>query len=211
MSRIKPVVVDDYLAVGCGRCSLGGTPDCKVHNWDEELARLRTILLDTALTEEVKWGVPCYTFEGSNILIMNAFKEYCSLNFFKGALLKDVEGILEKPGENTQAGRLIKFTDVDQIIELEATIKAYVQEAIEVEKAGLEVKYKDTSQFEYPEEFLAKLEDDPDLQAAFEALTPGRQRGYLLYFSGAKQSKTRASRVKKYRRKILDGKGFHDR
>jgi uncharacterized protein YdeI (YjbR/CyaY-like superfamily) len=203
--------VDEYLAVGCGRCPLGGTPDCKVHSWDDELKQLRTILLDTELTEEVKWKVPCYTYDGNNVLIMSAFKEYCSLSFFKGVLLKDPHGILEKQGENSQADRLIRFTDVDRIVELESVIKAYIQEAIEVEKAGLKVEYKSVSEFDVPEEFQSQLDDDPALKAAFEALTPGRQRGYLLYFSGAKQSKTRMSRVEKYIPKIFEGKGFHDR
>ena len=203
--------VDLYLAEGCGRCPLWRTPDCKVHPWQEELAILRTILLDSALTEEVKWKVPCYTFEGSNIPIMSAFKEYCSLSFFKGALLKDPNGILEKPSENTQAGRLLRFTDVQQIVALKPTIKAYIEEAIAVEKAGLDVKYKETTDFVIPEELINKLDEDPDFRTAFEALTPGRQRGYLLHFSAPKQAKTRAARVEKYRQKIFDGKGVHDR
>jgi len=210
MTSINPEV-DNYLAVGCGRCPLGGTPDCKVHSWEDELKHLRAILLDTDLTEEVKWSVPCYTFEGSNILLMSAFKGYCSLSFFKGVLLKDPYGILEKQGPNSQADRLIRFTDVGRVVELESVIKDYIKEAIEVEKAGLKVEYKKTPEFDVPGEFQAKLDDDPALKAAFEALTPGRQRGYLLYFSGAKQSKTRTSRVEKYIPKIFEGKGFHDR
>lgn len=203
--------VDLYLTEGCGRCPLWRTPDCKVHPWAEELAALRPILLETELTEELKWKVPCYTFEGSNILIMSAFKEYCSLSFFKGALLKDPEGVLEKPGENTQAGRLIRFTDVQRIVELAPVIKAYVAEAIEVEKAGLDVVYKKTSEFEVPDELVDVFEEDPQFQEAFDALTPGRQRGYLLHFAGAKQSKTRRARIEKYRDQIFDGKGMHDR
>lgn len=208
--RMNPAV-DLYLAEGCGRCPLWRTPDCKVHPWQAELAALRTILLDTALREEVKWKVPCYTFEGNNVLILSAFKEYCSLSFFKGALLKDHGGILEKPGENTQAGRLIRFTDVQRIVALESVIKAYVAEAIEVEKAGLDVEYKKTSEFEVPDELVDVFDEDPQFREAFESLTPGRQRGYLLYFSGAKQSKTRVSRIEKYRQQIFEGKGMHDR
>lgn len=202
--------VDHYLAVGCGRCSLVGTPQCKVHNWPQELALLRAILLDCELTEAVKWSMPCYTYEDSNIVMMSAFKEYCALSFFKGALLKDAAGILAKPGENSQASRVIKFTSVDEIIAMEPVIKAYINEAIEVEKAGLKVALKETADYDIPEEFQTKLDENPDLKAAFEALTPGRQRGYLLYFAGAKQSKTRAARVEKYMQKILDGKGFYD-
>lgn len=203
--------VDNYLAVGCGRCPLGGTPDCKVHNWPDVLAKLRAILLETALTEEVKWSVPCYTFDGKNVLIMSALKEHCALGFFKGALLKDPQGILIQPTKNSQADRQLRFTDVAQVVELESIVKAYVQEAIEVEKAGLEVEYKKTSEFDVPEELEAKFEEDPAFKAAFEALTPGRQRGYLLHFSGAKQSKTRTSRIEKCLPKIFEGIGLHDR
>lgn len=203
--------VDQYFAVGCGRCPLGGTPECKVHNWPQELEHLRTIILECGLTEELKWGVPCYTFRKSNIVLLAAFKESCTLSFFKGALLKDNAHILEKPGENTQAGRVIRFTDVRKIIELESTIKAYIAEAIAVEKAGLEVTRKETTEFTFPEELIDKFDEDPDFRVAFEALTPGRQRGYLLYFAGAKQAKTRVARVEKYIPHILEGKGLNDR
>ncbi|MBA4462864.1 MAG: YdeI/OmpD-associated family protein [Nitrosopumilaceae archaeon] len=177
----------------------------------EELKQLRTILLDCGLTEELKWGVPCYTFQNSNIVLMSAFKEYCALGFFKGALLKDANGILDKPGENTQAARQIRFTNVREIVEMEPVLKAYIDEAIEVEKAGLKVDFKKTLEFEIPEEFQNKLDEIPALKTAFEALTPGRQRAYLLYFSQPKQSKTRESRVEKCMPQILDGKGLHDR
>jgi len=203
--------VDLYLAEGCGRCPLWRTPACKVHPWQEELALLRTILLGSALTEEVKWKVPCYTFKGSNVLILSAFKEYCSISFFKGALLKDAHGILEKPGENTQGGRLIRFTDLQKIETLKPMISAYIEEAVAVEKAGLTVTYKATADFEIPDELVDQFDEDPDFRTAFEALTPGRQRGYLLYFSAPKQAKTRVARVEKYRQKIFDGKGVHDR
>lgn len=203
--------VDLYLRDGCMRCELGGTPDCKVHDWQEELKALRKILLSTELVEDLKWGMPCYTYQGKNILILSAFKEFSALNFFKGVLLKDPGNLLVKPGENSQAARFLKFTNLDEIKEKEAIIRSFIAEAVEVEKAGLKVDFKDTSEFDVPEEFQARLEEDPVLKAAFEALTPGRQRGYLLYFSGAKQSETRAARVEKYIPKIMEGKGFHDR
>lgn len=191
------------------RCPLGATPDCKVNNWPEELEKLRMIVLDCGLTEELKWGVPCYTFQKSNVLIISAFKEYCSLSFFKGALLKDAHRILEKPGENTQAGRLVKFTNVKQIVELEPVLKEYIYEAVEAEKAGLKVNTKKNPE-PIPEELQNKFEDIPALKTAFDALTPGRQRAYILHFSAPKQSKTRVSRIEKYMEKILAGKGLND-
>lgn len=202
--------VDQYFTQGCGRCPLGGTPECKVHNWPQEMEQLRAILHECDLTEELKWSVPCYTFQNNNILILSAFKEYCSLSFFKGALLNDEAGILDKPGPNSQAARLIKFTNVQQVIELEPTIKAYIQQAIDIEKAGLTVEFKKNPE-PMPEELEQKLDEDPVFKAAFEALTPGRQRGYIIYFSGAKQAQTREARIEKYMPKILEGKGFHDR
>lgn len=203
--------VDHYLAEGCGRCPLGGTPQCKVHTWPAELAALRTILLDTELTEEVKWKVPCYTVQGSNVLILSAFKEYCSVSFFKGALLSDPHQLLEQPGENSQAARLLRFTAVQQVVALEPIIRAYIAEAIAVEKAGLTVDFKKPEEFDIPDELVDQFDADPDFRAAFEALTPGRQRGYLLHFAAPKQAKTRAARIEKYRAQILAGKGLHDR
>lgn len=178
--------------------------------WQEEFEQLRTILLETGLTEEFKWGKPCYTFEDSNIVLMHGFNDYCALLFHKGALLSDPAGILIQQTENTQAARQIRFTNVDEIVEMEAILKDYVDDAVEVEKAGLEVDYKKTEDFEFPEEFQHKLDEIPELKAAFENLTPGRQRGYLLYFSGAKQSKTREARVERYMDQILAGKGLND-
>ena len=210
MREMNPKV-DLYLKEGCMRCELGGTPACKVNDWLDELNELRKILAETALVEEHKWGVPTYTHDSKNVLIMSALKGSANLSFFKGALLKDPENILEKPGPNSQAARYIKFTSLDQVKDAESVIKDYVEEAIEIEIAGLKVEFKDTSEFEVPVEFQEKLDHDPALKMAFEALTPGRQRGYLLYFSGAKQSKTRTSRVEKYIPKIMEGKGFHDR
>lgn len=178
--------------------------------WQPAYEQLRRIVLACDLTEELKWGVPCYTFRGSNVVLIHGFKEYCALLFHKGALLKDPEDILIQQTENVQAARQIRFTSVQEILELEATLKTYIYEAVEVEKVGLKVPMKKTSEFEMPEEFQQRLEDDPQLKAAFTALTPGRQRGYLLYFSQAKQSKTRAARIERYTPHILDGKGLND-
>ncbi|MEJ2305349.1 MAG: YdeI family protein [Anaerolineales bacterium] len=181
----------------------------KAEKWQEEFEKLRTIILDCQLTEEFKWRAPCYTFQKSNIVIIQGFKEYCALMFFKGALLQDPKDILIRPG-STQAGRQIRFTNVREIVEMEPILKAYIYEAIEVEKAGLKVNFKKTAEFAIPEEFQNKLDEIPALKTAFEALTPGRQRAYIHYFSGAKQSKTRESRVEKYMQQILDGKGLND-
>jgi uncharacterized protein YdeI (YjbR/CyaY-like superfamily) len=182
----------------------------KAEAWREEFERLRAIILDCQLTEEFKWGHPCYTFQDSNIVLIHGFKDYCALLFFKGALLKDDAGILIQQTENVQAGRQIRFTNLHDIVKLANALKAYIHEAIEVEKAGLKVDFKKTREFALPEEFQARLDKDSDLKTAFEALTPGRQRGYLLYFSSAKQAKTREARIEKYRQPILDGKGLDD-
>jgi uncharacterized protein YdeI (YjbR/CyaY-like superfamily) len=178
--------------------------------WQEELRKLRGILLDCQLTEEMKWGVPCYTFEKRNIILIHVFKEYCALLFFKGALLKDASAILIQQTENVQAARQIRFTSVREIVEMEPILKDYVYEAIEVEKAGLQVDFKKTMEFNMPEEFQKKLDEIPALKTAFEELTPGRQRAYILYFSDPKQSKTRESRVEKCIPQILKGKGLND-
>ena len=177
--------------------------------WREETKRLRAIALGCGLTEELKWGKPCYSFQGSNVVILQGFKESCALLFCKGALLKDPKSLLEKPGENTQAARRIRFTDVREIVKLEPTLQAYIQEAIAAEKAGLEVEYKKNPE-PAPKELQDKLKEAPALKAAFGALTPGRQRAYILYFSAAKQSQTRSARVEKCRRRILQGKGLND-
>ncbi len=178
--------------------------------WREEFSQLRRDLLECGLTEELKWGKPCYTFQESNVVIMQGFKEYCALLFCKGALLKDPKKILVQQTENVQAARQIRFTGLREIVELEAAVKAYINEAVAVEKAGLRVSYKKTSEFKVPSEFQNKLDRMPALKKAFAALTPGRQRGYLLYFSGAKQSQTRESRIEKYTPQILKGKGLDD-
>ena len=182
----------------------------RAKKWQEEFEELRRIVVDCGLTEELRWGKPCYTFQNKNIVLIHGFKEYCALLFSKGALLKDAKGILIQQTENVQAARQSRFTNVRGIASLEPTLKAYIHEAIEVEKAGLEVNYKKTSDFKVPEEFQNKLDVSPALETAFGALTPGRQRGYLLYFSAAKQSKTRESRVEKCMPQILKGKGLDD-
>ena len=182
----------------------------KAKKWQEELEKLRMIILDCQLTEELKWGKPGYTFQKSNIVIIIPLKEYCALMFCKGALLNDANGILMKPGENTQAGRWIKFSSVREIVEMETIVKAYIHEAIEVEKTGLKVNFKKNTELIFPEEFQNKLDGNPALKTAFDALTPGRQRAYNLYFSAAKQSKTRELRVEKCVQKILNGKGLDD-
>jgi uncharacterized protein YdeI (YjbR/CyaY-like superfamily) len=182
----------------------------KAEKWQEELEKLRAICLDCGLDEELKWGQPCYTFHNRNIVITGELKDHCALSFFKGALLYDAEGILLKPGDNTQSGRWIKFSSVREIVEMEPTLKAYIYEAIEVEKAGVQVKLKTTADFVIPVEFQTKLDAIPALKTAFYALTPGRQRAYLLHFSAPKQSQTRESRVEKYIPQILSGKGLND-
>ena len=182
----------------------------KAPKWQEEYAQLRMIILDCGLTEELKWGVPCYTFQDSNVVLIHGFKEYCALLFHKGALLRDPNGLLIQQTENVQSARQIRFTTVQEIVEMEPILKAYIFEAVEVEKAGLKVDFKKTTEFPMAEEFINKLEQVPGLQDAFEALTPGRQRGYLLYFAAPKQSKTREARIEKYTQKILEGKGLED-
>jgi uncharacterized protein YdeI (YjbR/CyaY-like superfamily) len=182
----------------------------KTEKWQEEIKKLRIIVLDCGLTEELKWGTPCYTFQGKNIVLIHTFKEYCALLFFKGALLQNTNGVLIQQTERVQAARQIRFTTIQEIVELVPVVKTYIYEAIEVEKAGLKVDLKETKEFTVPEEFQKKLTELPVLKAAFEALTPGRQRAYLLHFSQPKQSKTRASRIEKRIPQILDGKGLND-
>ena len=195
MKRTNPKV-DAYLS--------------RAKQWQEEFKKLRMIILDCGLTEELKWGVPCYAFEKSNIVLIHGFKEYCALLFFKGALLKDPKGILIQQTKNVQAARQIRFTSAREIVKMKPILKAYIHEAIEVEKAGLKVDFKETTEFLIPEELQNKLDEIPALKTAFDALTPGRQRAYILYFSQPKQSKTRESRVEKCMQQILNGKGLND-
>jgi uncharacterized protein YdeI (YjbR/CyaY-like superfamily) len=193
---MNPKVVDRFLD--------------RAKKWKPEMTLLREICQDCGLTEEFKWMHPCYTYHGKNVVLIHGFKEYCALLFHKGVLLKDTDNILIQQTENVQSARQIRFTGLQEIIDLKSTIKAYIFEAMEVEKAGLEVPMKKTSEFKMPDEFKEALDNDPDLKTAFQGLTPGRQRGYLLYFSQAKQSATRANRVKKHIPKILQGKGLND-
>lgn len=182
----------------------------KAGKWQKETEMLRTIVLDCDLTEVLKWGCPCYAFEKSNIVLIHVFKDYCAFLFFKGALLKDPKGILVQQTENVQAARQIRFTSLQEIVKLKKALKAYIYEAVEVEEKGLKVNLKKTAEFKMPEEFQKELKKNPAMKKAFYALTPGRQRGYLLYFSSAKQSKTRESRIEKYIPKILEGEGLED-
>lgn len=182
----------------------------KNEKWQKETEKLRAIVLDCQLTEELKWGVPCYTFQKNNIVLIHDFKEYCALLFFKGALLKDTDNILVQQTANVQSARQIRFTNIQEIIELESILKVYIYEAVEVEKAGLKFEFKKTEEFAVAEEFQTKLNENPDLKTAFEKLTPGRQRAYMLHFSAPKQSKTRKSRIEKSIPQILNGKGLND-
>jgi len=182
----------------------------RTEKWQEEMERLRMIVLDCQLSEELKWGVPCYTLKNSNVVLIHAFKDYCALLFVKGSLLSDSNSILIQQTENVQAGRQVRFTNISQIIELEATLKAYIFEATEIEKAGLKVEFKKTAEYNIPEELKVKFNEMPVLKTTFESLTPGRQRTYIFYFSQAKQAKTRESRIEKYIPQILNGKGLDD-
>ena len=182
----------------------------KASKWQKEYEKLRLIMLDCGLTEELKWGCPCYTFEGNNVVLIHGFKEYCALLFFKGVLLRDTKSILVQQTKNVQAARQIRFTYVGEIVRMKTTLKTYIQDAIKVEKAGLKVTLKKTSEFNIPVEFKKRLDEFPALKSAFKALTPGRQRAYIFYFSQPKQSKTRNSRIEKYIDPILIGKGLND-
>ena len=182
----------------------------KAKKWQKEMGKLRKIILSSSLTEELKWGVPCYTFQNKNVVIIHAFKEYCALLFVKGALLKDTKNVLIIQTENVQSGRQIRFTTISEIIKMEAILKTYIIEAIEIEKAGLNVNFKQTAEYKIPEEFQNKLDNMPALKLAFNTLTPGRQRAYLLYFAAPKQSKTRELRVEKCMPQIFNGKGLND-
>jgi uncharacterized protein YdeI (YjbR/CyaY-like superfamily) len=182
----------------------------KAQQWQKEFEKLREIALETELTEDLKWGCPCYTYEGKNIFLIHGFKEYCALLFFKGALMKDPANILIQQTENVQAARQIRFTNLKEIVDLEKVIKDYLFEAVEVEESGVKVEMKKTKEFQMPEEFQQKTDENSELKDAFQALTQGRQRAYLLYFSSAKQSKTRESRIEKYIPEILKGKGIND-
>lgn len=202
--------VETYFTDGCGRCALFATPDCKVHYWTEELAYLRNLVLRTGLKESCKWGVPSYTYKNKNIVIISAFKANCCISFFKGSLIDDTFGLLEKAGENSQSSMVIRFTSLDQIVQSENEILNLIDAAINVEKARKKVDFKKEVPIA-PDELIQIFINDPLFKEAFEALTPGRQRGYLLYFSEAKQAKTRTARIQKYRTDILNGIGMNDK
>lgn len=202
--------IDNFLNEGCGRCDKWRTPECKVHNYTEALSLLRQIVLSCGLKEELKWSQPCYTYQNKNVLIMSAFKDYCFISFFKGALLKDPAQLLHRPGQNSQAARQLRFTQVQEVQGQAEQIKSYILEALNIQKAGLSVPFKKDIK-NIPDELSHQFKQHPAFQTAFEALTPGRQRGYLLYFSGAKQSKTRTSRIEKQMPRIFEGLGMHDR
>jgi len=196
MSEIKNPKVDEFLS--------------NLKKWQEELGLLRKFVFESELNEDLKWGVPCYTYKNGNVIIIHGFKEYCAILFVKGSLLKDPDGVLIQQTENVQAGRQIRFTNLQEIVEKESIIKSYIQEAIEIEKSGLKVEFKKNSELVFREELQAKFDENPDLKAAFDSLTPGRQKAYNYFFTSAKQSATRMQRVEKFIQKILDGKGMDD-
>ena len=203
--------VDLYLVDGCGRCAYYKTPQCKVHTWINELRALRDIVLSCGLKEEVKWSFPVYMHGGSNVLMVSAFKEYACVSFFRGVLLKDEAGILESPGENTQSSMLMKFTTPAQVVEREELLRAYIAETLGHYDRGEKPQLREPGDIEWPAELVSRLAWDSEMRQAFEAMTPGKQRGYILHISGAKQAKTRESRVEKCRPKILAGKRFEER
>jgi uncharacterized protein YdeI (YjbR/CyaY-like superfamily) len=202
--------VDIILEEGCGRCKLVGTPQCRIIIRNLEMKALREIALESGLDEEVKWGFPAYTFKKKNIFMLGSFKEYSSIMFFKGALLSDPENILVQPTENSNSGRQLRFTNANEILKIKKTILQYIFEATELEKSGAKVEAKKTSEYLMPDEVKNKFKELPELKAAFEKLTPGRQRGYLLHFSQAKQSATRSSRIEKCMEAIFNGKGMNE-
>jgi uncharacterized protein YdeI (YjbR/CyaY-like superfamily) len=208
--RLTPNNFEDYIQYGCGRCDLGGTDQCKVHSWTQEINALRTLLLRSGLKEEIKWSMPTYTLEGRNVLILAAFKEFCSLNFFKGVLLEDPDKLLESPGENSQSARYLKIRSMAEFSERKEGIELLIQRAMEVEMAGTKVEFKKVDDYEVPVEFQTRLDEFPALKAAFEQLTPGRRKGYLIHFAQAKQAATRVSRIEKCIPRILEGKGMMD-
>lgn len=201
---------DAYFSFGCGRCALGGTPSCKVHKWTSILIYLRQILLETELTEDCKWGVPCYTYQGRNVVLLGAFKDYVSLSFLKGSLLKDEHALLCFAGENSQTAKVLKVTQMQKLQEQVSVLKSYIFEAIELEKRGEKVVKKKIEMYEYPSELQDIFEHDVIFKKAFKALSPGRQRGYLIFFSQPKQTETRIRRIEKYRSAIMEGKGLQD-
>lgn len=207
--KMNPLV-NKYLVDGCMRCKFGGTPNCKVNHWSKELEALRKIVIKSVLDEELKWGMPCYTLNNKNILMISAFKEYACISFFKGVLLKDKEKLLTAHGESSQSVRMIKFTNSKQIIQQSSIIKAYIEEAIEIENSGKKVEFKKNPE-PIPEELIVELNKDLKFKKAFHELTPGRQRGYIIYFSQPKNTQSKLNRIEKCRENILKGIGLNDR
>lgn len=210
MSRPTIKGAEDFFKNGCGRCSLGGTPACRVNQWRSELEEMRKILRSTSLVEERKWGVACYTHNGKNIVMLGAFKECSVISFLKGALINDPDGLLEKRGEATQSARVIRITSLVQLKKIRTQLLAFIANALEIEEKGQRVESKKIEEMDFPTELNAYFRAEPALKKAFLALTPGRQRGYLLHFNGAKKTETRSGRIEKYRAKILSGKGLMD-
>jgi len=202
--------VDKYMIDGCMRCKFGATPQCKVNNWREELDALRQIVLESELVEDLKWGVPCYTLNNKNVLLVSAFKEFACISFFKGVLLNDPHNLLEKPGENSQSTRFLKFTNFNNIIENKDLIKDFILQSIEFEKNGLKVELKKETE-PLPEELIEKFKEMPELESAFFTLTRGKQRGYIIYFSQPKQTQSKINRIDKCVDKILKGEGLNDK
>lgn len=209
-ARVITTSIDTYLAEGCGRCDDFQTPRCKVHTWAAELAALRAILLATELTEEMKWGSPCYTLDGGNVAMLGALRDCCSVSFFKGSLLADPEGALEAPGPNSQAARLLRFRSLAEVEARRELLGRYLAEAIALERAGAKVVFERAPE-PLPDELLERLDGDAALAEAWDALTPGRRRSYVLHIGGAKQAATRAARVERCAPMILAGRGFHER
>jgi len=207
--KMNPLV-NKYLVDGCMRCKFGGTPNCKVNHWSKELEALRKIVIKSVLDEELKWGMPCYTLNNKNILMISAFKEYACISFFKGVLLKDKEKLLTAHGESSQSVRMIKFTNSKQIIQQSSIIKAYIEEAIEIENSGKKVEFKKNPE-PIPEELIVEFNKDLKFKKAFHELTPGRQRGYIIYFSQPKNTQSKLNRIEKCRENILKGIGLNDR
>ena len=208
--KIKIENVEHYLKSGCGRCILFNTPKCKVNRWQKELLLIRKIILKSEVEEQIKWGVPCYTFENKNIILVTAFKDYCAISFFKGSLLKDEKNLLVSPGENSQAAKYFRFQNSKEIESNSKHILNYIKEAVDIEKEGKTINFKSISEYAIPEELKKEFKDNPELEEAFHKLTPGRKRGYLIYFSQPKQSSTKETRIKKYAHLILQGKGMQD-
>ncbi len=208
--NIPVASVEQYMQVGCGRCPLGGTPECKVHSWTHEFKALRELVLESGLTEEIKWSAPCYTYNGRNVSMLGALKDSCVLSFFEGASLEDPAGILERPGPNSREARVIRFTSIAQITELQNHVRQLLAQGIAVATGERRKALAPTPPLEIPEELAEAFRDDDSLKKAFEALTPGRQRGYLLHFNQAKQSATRRARITKCEAAIRSGKGLHD-